>query len=244
MAFIAALIMLCLYEYGLMMLASRQPVSRISLIIFGILMTVAALAGRLPMTLDYPSNLSGFFIAVTLVGIFFIEIITPGRSAQRAANTLLGVMLIPWSLAHLINIRMIEPYGQYFVFIIFITVWVSDTMAYFIGSAFGRHRLNLEVSPKKSWEGAIAGVIFGTGAAVICWNLFFPSYITWAQAVILGALISILGAVSDLAESLIKRSAGAKDSSNILPGHGGFLDRFDSYLLIAPVLYYVILWMI
>lgn len=241
MAFVIAIIILCLYEYGLIMLTAKKPISRLSLIIFGIVMTIAALAGRLPFTLDYPSNLPGFFMALTLAGIFLVEILTPNRSIERVANTLLGVILIPWTLAHLINIRFVEPYGMYFTFIMFITVWVSDSAAYFVGRAIGKHRLNAEVSPKKSWEGAIAGFIFGTGAAVACWYFFFPWYINWYQAAILGALISFLGQVSDLAESLIKRSAGVKDSSNILPGHGGILDRFDSYLLIAPVLYYVIL---
>jgi phosphatidate cytidylyltransferase len=241
MAFIAAVILLCLYEYGLMLLSSGQPVSRVSLLAFGIIMAVAALAARLPTA--YAGNIDSFFIALTLCGIFFVEILTPGRSAQRAANTLLGVMLIPWSLAHLINIRLLEPQGMYITYTMFITVWTSDTMAYFCGKAFGRHKLSPGVSPKKSWEGAIAGVIFGAGAALLCRDLFFPSYFTWAQAAALGALTAALGAVSDLAESLIKRGAGAKDSSNILPGHGGILDRFDSYLFIAPVLYYVLLWM-
>lgn len=244
MAFVIAVIILCLYEYGLILLTAKKPVSRISLIIFGIVMTVAALAGRLPSTMDYPSNIAGFFTAITLAGVFFIEIITPNRSIERAANTLLGVFLIPWTLAHLINIRMIEPYGDYFTYIMFITVWSTDTFAYFIGRALGRHKLNKEVSPKKSWEGAVAGFLFGTGAAIVCWHLFFPAYITWVQAACLGAVISVLGQISDLTESLIKRGAGVKDSSNLLPGHGGFLDRFDSYLLIAPVLYYVILWMV
>jgi len=242
MALVAAIILLCLYEYGLIMLTGKKPINRLSLIIFGAVMTIAALVGRFPIIQgDLPANLPGFFMAITLSGIFFIEIITPNRSIERAANTLLGVMLIPWSLAHLINIRMIEPYGMYFTLIMFITVWSNDTFAYFIGRAFGRHRLNAEVSPKKSWEGAIAGLGFGTGAAVLCWDLFFPWYITLAQAAGLGVLIAFLGQISDLAESLIKRSAGVKDSSNILPGHGGILDRFDAFLLIAPILYYTLL---
>jgi phosphatidate cytidylyltransferase len=244
MAFIAAIIIMCLYEYGIIFLTAKKPVSRISLAVFGTVMIIAALAGRLPLEIDYPNNISGFFISLVLAGVFFIEIITPKRSVERVANTLLGVFLIPWSLAHLINIRLIEPYGEYFTYIIFITVWTSDSAAYFAGRAFGRHRLNAEVSPKKSWEGAIAGLIFATAAALLCRDLFFPWYITWKQATFIGALAAFLGIISDLAESLIKRSAGAKDSSNLLPGHGGFLDRFDSYLLIAPILYYVIIWMI
>jgi phosphatidate cytidylyltransferase len=244
MAFVVAIIILCLYEYGLMMLTAKKPVSRVSLVIFGIVMAIAALADRIPLPADYPSNLPGFFIALTVAGIFFVEILTPERSVERAANTLLGVILIPWTLAHLINIRFIEPYGEYFTYIMFITVWASDIAAYFIGRWLGKHKLNAEVSPKKSWEGAAAGLIFGTAAALICWDLFFPWYITWRQAAFLGVLISVFGQLSDLAESLIKRSANVKDSSGILPGHGGIMDRFDSYFLTAPVLFYVIICMI
>jgi phosphatidate cytidylyltransferase len=244
MAFVVAIIILCLYEYGLMMLTAKKPVSRVSLILFGAVMTIAAIADRLPVTGEGPSNLPGFFIALTLAGIFFVEIITPKRSIERVANTLLGVVLIPWALAHLINIRLIEPYGEYFTYILFFTVWLSDIAAYFVGKQLGRHKINSEVSPAKSWEGSVAGLIFGTAAALVCRDLFFPWYITWAQAAFLGVLIAVLGQLSDLAESLIKRSADVKDSSNILPGHGGIMDRFDSYLLIAPVLYYIILFMI
>ncbi len=247
MAFIVAVIILCLYEYGLILLTAKKPVSRSGLIIFGALITLGALAAPLSASSSADCglcNISGFFIALTLCGIFFLEMALPNRSIERVANTFLGVILIPWSLAHLINIRLMGPYGEYFVYIIFFTVWTSDTAAYFVGRFLGRTALNKQVSPKKTWEGAIGGVIFGTGAALLCWNLFFPWYITFTQALILGVLISVIGIVSDLAESLIKRSSGVKDSSNILPGHGGILDRFDSFLLSAPVIYYVLLLII
>lgn len=183
-------------------------------------------------------------MALALAGVFFVEIITPSRSLERAANTLLGIVLIPWSLAHLINIRLMEPYGEYFVYILFITVWATDTGAYFTGRFLGKHKLNKEVSPKKTWEGAIGGTILGMAAALFCWDLFFPWYITAAQAALIGLLVSLLGQISDLAQSVLKRSAGVKDSSNLLPGHGGFFDRFDAFLLSAPVLYYVLLYIL
>ncbi len=244
MALIVAVTIACLYEYGLILFAGKKPVSRVSLVVFGIVMMLGALAGRLPVSLDYISNVAPFFIAVSIAGIFAVEMFTPNRSLERVANTLLGVMLIPWALMHLISIRLIEPYGEYFIYIIFFSVWAGDSAAYFIGKAFGKHRLNEEVSPKKSIEGSIAGLVATVAVAVICWNILFPWYITLTQVIIIGVLIAVLGQLSDLAESLIKRSSGIKDSSNILPGHGGVLDRFDSYLLIAPVLYYVILFMV
>lgn len=244
MVLVFAIIMACLYEYGLVLLKAGKPVSRTGLIIFGILMTIAAMAGRLPDVVEFPSNINGFFIALTLAGLFLFEMFSKKPSFERVANTFLGVMLIPWCLAHLINLLMLAPYGEYFTYILFFAVWANDIGAYFIGCWLGRHRLQEKVSPKKSWEGAIAGFIFAIGVTMFCWNLFFPWYITWQQALMLGACISVLAQVSDLAESLFKRNAGVKDSSGFLPGHGGFLDRFDALLLSAPVVYYLVLFML
>ncbi len=245
MVLVFAIIMACLYEYGLVLLKAEKPVSRIGLIIFGILMTVAAMAGRLPdiINVDLPSNISGFFIALTLAGLFLFEMFSRKPSFERVANTFLGVMLIPWCLAHLVNIRMIEPYGEYFTYILFFSIWANDIAAYAIGCWLGKHRLKEVVSPKKSWEGAIAGFVFAIAVAYLSWDFYYPG-LTWQQIVTLGACIAVLAQVSDLAESLFKRNCDTKDSSGFLPGHGGFLDRFDAFLLSAPVVYYLILFMI
>ena len=125
-----------------------------------------------------------------------------------------------------------------------VTIWVSDTGAYFSGRFFGRHKLNPEVSPKKTWEGAVGGTLLAVGAAALMQHLFLPTCFSVKAALGLGLLVAVVGQVSDLAESVLKRSAGVKDSSNLLPGHGGFLDRFDSYLLLAPLFYYVVLYTI
>lgn len=243
MVFVFAIIMACLYEYGLVLLKAKKPVSRTGLIVFGVLMTIAAMAGRLPDMVDLPSNISGFFIALTLAGLFLFEMFRKAPSFERVANTFLGVMLIPWCLAHLVNIRMIEPYGEYFTYIVFFAVWANDSAAYAIGCWLGKHRLKEVVSPKKSWEGAIAGFVVAIAITMLLWDMFYPN-ITWQQAFVLGACLSVLAQVSDLAESLFKRNAGVKDSSGILPGHGGVLDRFDAFLLSAPVIYYLVLFMI
>ena len=245
MAFVAAITLLCLYEYGVILFTAKKPVNRISLIVFGFLMMVGATVGTLPIVEGSAAvYLPNFFIAITLFGIFFVEILSPKRSLERVANTFLGVMLIPWALVHLVSLRELGPYGEYFTYILFFTIWIADIFAYFIGTWLGKHRLNTAVSPKKSWEGAIAALVFGTITALFFWDLFIPTYITLNQALILGILISVLSQISDLAESLIKRSTGVKDSSNILPGHGGIFDRFDGFILTAPVIYYVVLYII
>jgi len=129
----------------------------------------------------------------------------------------------------------------FFMFILF-SVWISDSAAYFIGKSFGKNKLAPKVSPKKTWEGAVAGFVGGVGGFVVL-SFFFLKEFPLLHAIIIGVIIGSIGQIGDLAESLIKRDAGVKDSSSIIPGHGGVLDRFDSLLLIMPIilLYLVII---
>lgn len=245
MAFVGCVILLCLYEYGLVLTAGKKPVHMPSLMFFGLLMAVVAVLGRAPISgLELPDNLYPFSLSVVIFGVLFFEVLTPKRSWDRVSNTFTGVFLIPWALAHLVNLRDIATYGEYLTLFMFIIVWVSDTGAYFCGRFLGRHKLNQEVSPKKTWEGSIGGTLLAVGAAVLMRHLFLSTLLSVKQALLLGLLVAVVGQVSDLAESVIKRTTGVKDSSNLLPGHGGFLDRFDSYLLLAPLFYYVVLYTI
>ena len=124
----------------------------------------------------------------------------------------------------------------------FLTVWICDTCAYLLGMAFGRHNLMPSVSPKKTWEGAIGGFL---GAVLSFWAASYwllPGFGVY-NALLLGAIIGVIGQIGDLAESKIKRDAAVKDSSNIIPGHGGLLDRFDSILFVIPaVLIYLLFY--
>ena len=245
MAFTACVTLLCLYEYGLVLRAGKRHVHFVSLMLFGLLMAVVAIVGRAQIpSLDLPDNLYPLAISMVICGVFFIEVITPRRNWDRVANTFLGIFLIPWSLAHLITLRDIPQYGEYLTLFMIVTVWICDTGAYFTGRFLGRHKLNKEVSPKKTWEGAVGGTLLAVGGALLMRHLFLPTFLTIKQAVWLGLLIAVIGQVSDLSESILKRTTGVKDSSNLLPGHGGFLDRFDSYLLLAPIFYYVVLYCI
>jgi phosphatidate cytidylyltransferase len=125
--------------------------------------------------------------------------------------------------------------GRSAVLLLLAVIVVSDSAQYYTGRAFGRRPLSPAISPKKTVEGAIGGVVFGTLAMAAGGSFVFATPI-WLLA-ILGAAISLLGIVGDLFESLLKRSAGIKDSSNLIPGHGGVLDRIDSWLFAAPVYY-------
>ncbi len=245
MAFVGCVILMCLYEYSLVLTAGKRPVHTLSLMIWGILFGVVAIFGRAhPEGITVPDNIYPLTISVILLGVLLFDILTPKRSWERVCNTFMGVFLIPWSLAHLINIRDIANYGEYLTLFMIITVWISDTGAYFCGRFLGRHKLNKEVSPKKTWEGAIGGTLLSVGGAVVMRNLFLSTLLTVKTALLLGLLVAVVGQLSDLAESILKRSTGVKDSSNLLPGHGGFLDRFDSYLLLAPIFYYVALYVL
>ena len=121
------------------------------------------------------------------------------------------------------------------VWVMFIGTWASDSFAYFVGSALGRHKLCPSISPNKTIEGAV-GAVVGTTLTIAALGAFFG----WPLLLmaVLGALIAVFATVGDLVESVAKRETGIKDSGNIIPGHGGVWDRFDSVLFTAPLVYY------
>jgi phosphatidate cytidylyltransferase len=161
------------------------------------------------------------------------------------AWTVAGILYVGWLLSFLVALRGVED-GRNWVFFALFTTFASDTAAFFAGRAWGRHKLAPSISPAKTWEGAIAGV-FG---AILVSLIFVPShFFTWTNplhlpslgywsAVLLGLFVSILGQIGDLAESLFKRNMGVKDSSQLIPGHGGLLDRMDSVVFAGLVVYY------
>ncbi len=127
-------------------------------------------------------------------------------------------------------------WGGYTVIALFASIWVCDSAAYFAGRAFGRHRLFVRVSPNKTWEGAVAGFIAAVGVFLLARATLLP-YMSVTDALVCGAIVGACGQTGDLAESLLKRDAGVKDSSSLIPGHGGVLDRFDSLLFVAPLMF-------
>jgi phosphatidate cytidylyltransferase len=117
-----------------------------------------------------------------------------------------------------------------------ILVWVSDSFAFFGGKLFGRHKLAERISPKKTWEGSIIGFVVTIIAGVVLWNLVYPQ-ISLIHFLAVTIIVGVFAQIGDLFESHLKRSVEVKDSSNIIPGHGGVLDRFDSLLFSVPALY-------
>jgi phosphatidate cytidylyltransferase len=167
----------------------------------------------------------------------------------EAAFTILGTMYISLPFAHLLLLRFTDQYdyintaignlpaGAAFLWLAFVGTWASDTLAYFVGSLLGRHKLCPTISPGKTIEGAIGGLLGSiAGVVLLGWLCGLPLL----HMIYLGILIGIAAPFGDLSESVLKRYTGVKDSGNILPGHGGILDRFDAIMFSVPVVYYYI----
>ncbi len=162
---------------------------------------------------------------------------TPAPTADWAL-TLGGGLYIGWGMGHFIALRELGD-GLAWVWLALLATWGSDTLAYFVGRAIGKHKLWPRHSPKKTWEGLFGGILGGLlGAAIVA----FFSDIGWGTALIIGAIIPIAGLFGDLSISMMKRHVGVKDSSHLFPGHGGFLDRTDSLLFISIITYYYAVW--
>lgn len=147
-----------------------------------------------------------------------------------------GILYVGWLLSYLVALRL--DAGREWLYLALFATFGSDTAAYFLGKAFGRHKLAPRISPGKTWEGTIAG-IFGAVIISLLFTLPTPLQLplSYGQAILLGVLISIFGQIGDLAESLLKRNTGVKESGNLMPGHGGLLDRMDSVVFAGVVVY-------
>jgi phosphatidate cytidylyltransferase len=179
-------------------------------------------------------------IGLSLLLILLITLINyPHVRIEDISANLFILIYVGWPLSHIILLRALDN-GTLLVIFLFIIIWSTDTGAYFAGRFFGKNKLAPVISPNKTKEGALGGILSSLFAALI-YNWFFPLF----QLPLLLCstfFISILGQIGDLVESAFKRIAGIKDSGQIIPGHGGILDRFDSTILTAPVLFYLLVF--
>lgn len=162
------------------------------------------------------------------------------KAVTKIALTFFGVLYIGWMLFHLVLIKEL-PDGNKFLFLVFLITWMTDTGAYLIGTKWGRHKLTLYLSPNKTIEGSLAGLAFAICSTFIFKRIFLPS-IDPSSALALALILSLIGQLGDLSESMIKRSAGVKDSGALIPGHGGLLDIFDSLIFSAPTAFYYLVY--
>jgi phosphatidate cytidylyltransferase len=153
--------------------------------------------------------------------------------------TVLGVLYVVLLGGHLVSLRVgFDPQlSRHLLFFFFLVIMGSDAGAYYTGRALGRHKLAPQISPGKTWEGAVGGMAASLLMATLAHYWFFPE-LSLRAALPLSAAMNVFGVIGDLTESALKRSAGAKDAAQILPGHGGLLDRLDSLLFNAPLIYY------
>jgi phosphatidate cytidylyltransferase len=191
------------------------------------------------------------FLLVLIPMVLLIMIIELYRKQEKPFDSLahtfysilytaLPFSLFPFSVFHRSGLESILPHNQIIfspgiIIGFFLLLWANDVGAYLVGISFGRHRLMERISPKKSWEGFIGGIIL---AAVAAWFLSgWLGVVNREKWVLIALIVSISGTYGDLIESMLKRSTGVKDSGNIMPGHGGFLDRFDSAVISFPLVF-------
>jgi phosphatidate cytidylyltransferase len=155
---------------------------------------------------------------------------------DSVAATLFGPIYVALPLALLVYVWM-QYEGPHYVLFTLVVIWAGDTTAYFVGSSIGRHKCSPRISPNKTWEGTVASFAAALLVAAVA-SLWFHGGGVWWELLPLAAALNVAGQFGDLAESALKRSAGVKDSSNLIPGHGGVLDRIDALLFAAPVLWY------
>ncbi|MBI2620512.1 MAG: phosphatidate cytidylyltransferase, partial [Ignavibacteriales bacterium] len=206
-----------------------------------------------------------FLLVVQIVFIILVLIVelfrTKGSALMNVGSTLSGVLVISLCFGLLVGLRELFSYGfpvhkfmassmfasgaeletvnrwgGFTILAVLASIWMCDTAAYFAGVSFGSHKLFPRVSPGKTWEGAAAGFVAAVATMMVVQYLAL-GYLTRTDALMLGAIIGVFGQMGDLVESRLKRDAGVKDSSAIIPGHGGVYDRFDSLVFVTPFVY-------
>jgi len=183
-----------------------------------------------------------FLAFILIMGTYVFTF--PKYAFSQAAYSLFSVVYVPVMLSYLYRIRQM-PDGFALVWFVFLASWGCDTMAYCTGILIGKHKMTPELSPKKTWEGSVGGVL-GSALLGFLYALAFREHLKFLgnpllYTPLLCAAGSIVSQIGDLAASAIKRSFGVKDYGRLIPGHGGILDRFDSVIVTAPIVYYLLL---
>lgn len=184
--------------------------------------------------LQYESTLMIVYGIVVLL-LIYIVLVKNKMTFDEIGFILIGAFYVGLGFHYFIETRFIGL--EYVVFVLLI-VWTTDSGAYFVGRKLGKNKLWPEISPKKTVEGFVGGIVIAVCFA-IAMQFIYPIASSWMQLIVVTIVASIIGQMGDLVESAIKRHYGVKDSGNILPGHGGILDRFDSLLFVVPLLHFL-----
>jgi phosphatidate cytidylyltransferase len=234
--FIEILIILGLWEFFRLSKTKSSEIPKIPLIILGVFLGLSAYL--------WGEKVFLFFI----LGILYLSaliLVIKGKTEGATFNlalSLLGFFYVAGLFSYLILLRELSPETSYkigglWIVYLLLCIWSCDTFAYFIGAPLGKHPLSSKVSPKKTVEGFGGGILGAIAAAFFSYFVFFSSA-QLKDLLFVSAIVALVGQVGDLTESLFKRDAQLKDTSHIIPGHGGILDRFDSLLFVAPIVYY------
>jgi len=203
----------------------------------GLILSVITLYG------DPKALLPFFVLLLLLLSLLFMA--TSQNLALTISNIgimLFGIFYVGFLLSHVSLIRNMADGKQWALFLI-LTVWAGDISAFLIGSLFGRHKLYPKISPKKTFEG-LGGAIVGSVIVALAFALLFIPRLRMGPCILLAIGVGVLGQLGDFTESMVKRSAQVKDSGSLIPGHGGMLDRLDSFLFSAPFLHYSLLYLL
>lgn len=247
-AVVAAVAVPCVIEFYTMMRGERRKPNEVFGIVAVAAMPLSAALYATRVISSYGASTSSQLGALGLTsvtaGLIFAALmwhmLFRQVTASDTATTVFGAIYVGLTLSHLVLLRALDS-GAEFVVITLASVWAMDTLAYLVGSAVGRHPLAPHISPKKSWEGFAAGTL-GT---MVAWGVgwwIVRSPLPLALFLATGAVVSIAALLGDLAESRLKREVGVKDSGKWFPGHGGFLDRFDSMIMVSLVVYYMLVF--
>lgn len=239
-ALFAVINMLCLWEFLSMTLEyrkkKRDKIRKLIGLAFGMIPFALVAAINLQWV-SSPERML-IFVLVLLFPALFLALIYELYSAAENPFANVGLIIlgmiyigIPFSLVEILAFHEGDFQGMT-IFGILLLTWANDTGAYLIGSQIGKRKLFERISPKKTWEGSIGGMIVTILIALLMHQLY--GSISWERWVGLAIIVSVFGTFGDLVESMLKRSSGKKDSGNILPGHGGILDRFDAFIFVIP----------
>jgi len=208
---------------------------------FRIVGYVASAAMLVMTAIASPEANVAVFVATTIV-LMLMTLTRVGEKTRilvSAGATLLAILYVAFLGSYLVAVRSIAApgMGAKLLTLLLAIVMVGDSAAYYTGRSLGRHKLAPRVSPGKTVEGSIGGLVGSVAAAIASRYIYFPE-LPIVDASVLGVVVGVVGQIGDLVESLLKRGSNVKDAASILPGHGGFLDRLDSILLNAPIIYY------
>ena len=237
--FCAAIVTIGMREYFGMVRARGIEGDDAGGIVGGLILVAAGACAR-------PEAL-GLGLALALILAMSFHLFRGKHTLPGMAATVFGIAYLAFFAAHFVALHRTDPQGPALVMLLLVAVGLSDTGAYFTGKTIGKHKLAPVVSPKKTVEGSIGGLVWAALGMALLWAL--RDYAGWhamppwtlTMYIGVGFVLAVAGQIGDLAESMLKRDTGIKDSGSIFPGHGGILDRVDGILFAAPLLYYIAL---